>query len=313
MMSGNLGQENNNISQRSFEQGTWANNNGNSFVQSSPSYTFEQSPAFPGYAPPQQPGQAQQTEQNALVPYRGNMQQVPFMGQGSTQQMVPGAFGALGIQLAPSPQHTDEPSIVYVPPMYTKPRPIIPRYRVISGLLSVLIVMALLCTGAGYYAKVSGKLDMVRQFITGTTPNSVQPTATTIPIDPGTQLNSTSAASITISSSALTTHLSTTKNSVFVIKTDSVFKVNQNFYLIYSVQNPKTKGIVSLKWYTNCQGKNFQNCMFFTETVSGTVAANPSGYYDGKVVMHYDIPTQGKVELYWNNQLAQTLYFAVRS
>ena len=197
--------------------------------------------------------------------------------------------------------------------MYTKPRPIIPRYRIISGLLSVLIVTALLCTGAGYYAKVSGKLDAVRQFITGTTPNSIQPTATAQPIDPGTQLNSTSAAAITISSAALTTHLSTTKNSFFVVKTDSVFKVNQTFYLIYSVQNPKTQGIVSLKWYTSCQKANFQNCMFFTETVSGTVAANPSGYYDGKVVMHYDIPTQGKVELYWNNQLAQTLYFAVRS
>jgi hypothetical protein len=275
-----------------------------------PFYTFEQSPTF---GASQMANQFQQQEQVALVPYRGqtDMQPTPVTEQNATLQVMPAALGA-GIQLAPAPQRLDEPSIVYVPPMYTKPRPIIPRYRIISGLLSVLIVVALLCTGAGYYAKVSGKLDALRMFVTGAAPNNVPPTVTATPIDPGDQLNTISAAAVTISSATLTSHRAP-NNPYFAVQADSLFKVNQTFYVIYNVQSPKTSGIVSLKWYTNCQGPKFINCVFYTETISKPLAANPSGYDDGYAEMRYYMPTQGKVELYWNNQLAQTLYFAVRN
>ncbi|MBV8695016.1 MAG: hypothetical protein JO183_05955, partial [Ktedonobacteraceae bacterium] len=52
---------------------------------------------------------------------------------------------------------------IYVPPMYTETRAIIPRYRAISGLLSVIVVVLLMCAGTGYYAKTSGVLSRIGQ------------------------------------------------------------------------------------------------------------------------------------------------------
>src|SRR5207245_6607942 len=52
---------------------------------------------------------------------------------------------------------------IHVPAMYTKPRAIIPPYRAISGLISVIIVFFLLCTGAGFYAKATGKITFLHQ------------------------------------------------------------------------------------------------------------------------------------------------------
>ena len=59
---------------------------------------------------------------------------------------------------------------VYVAPMYTKPRPIVPKYRVVSGLLSIIIMALVVCAGAGYYAQTQGVLAKAAQFMTGTPP-----------------------------------------------------------------------------------------------------------------------------------------------
>src|SRR5260370_40757956 len=67
---------------------------------------------------------------------------------------------------------------IYVPPMYTKPRAIIPRYRVISGLISVLVVFALLCAGTAYYAKVTGKLSFLHQLYGDARPDNAKPVST---------------------------------------------------------------------------------------------------------------------------------------
>src|SRR5579859_1897172 len=56
------------------------------------------------------------------------------------------------------PEIAEIPETVYVPPLFTNPRPLTPRYRIISGTLSVLIVALLLCGGVGYYAQASGML-----------------------------------------------------------------------------------------------------------------------------------------------------------
>src|SRR2546425_2007307 len=100
--------------------------------------------------------QVQQQQQISTLP-------VPYQPpQQALNTMAPGTFmgGMEGNALVPAPMQNlsalvaalpEEAGTIYVAPMYTKPRPIIPRYRAISGLLSVLIVAMLLCVGTGYY------------------------------------------------------------------------------------------------------------------------------------------------------------------
>jgi hypothetical protein len=89
---------------------------------------------------------------------------IPFgSGQGMEERgLIPGMQGQDSTSRLPALPHLNEEGAIYIPPMYTKPRPIIPRYRAISGLISVLIVVILFCSGAGYYAQASGKIDFIR-------------------------------------------------------------------------------------------------------------------------------------------------------
>jgi hypothetical protein len=69
------------------------------------------------------------------------------------------------------------------------------------------------------------------------------------------------------------------------------------------VQHPKTKGIVVIKWYTNG--------ILYTSASSRTIDTGAN--VTGKAAMQYAKPAEGSVELYWNNDLAQRLYFVVRN
>src|SRR6266567_1444585 len=158
----------------------------------SPSALLAQTPANSqapqASAPPFQP----QTEQQPI-----SLLPVPYQPQQALFPLQPGSNMA-GSGLIPLPEQNinallpalpNEGEDVYVPPMYTKPRPIIPRYRAISGLLSVLIVGILLCTGAGYYAKASGKLSVLTQFTGFAPPTNLKPTPTqTLPDAPTAQV-----------------------------------------------------------------------------------------------------------------------------
>src|ERR687883_1190895 len=83
-------------------------------------------------------------EQHSLlpVPYQsGVMQQAGSAGH----QAQNAAHGLIPLQdptqlASMLPSQSEEYGSIYIPPMYTKPRAIIPRYRIISGFLSVLIV-----------------------------------------------------------------------------------------------------------------------------------------------------------------------------
>jgi hypothetical protein len=225
------------------------------------------------------------------------------MGQQSANmQMIPYSPAQQVGPLMPAPAHPEEPSIVYVPPMYTKLRPIIPRYRIISGFLSMLIVSLLLCGGAGYYAQTSGKLASMLRLMTGAPPPSMPHSSAANLPDPPQKVDLGPAYGV-IPSAIITSHVDP-NNQYFAVKADTVFKVGQVFYIIYSVQNPKTSGTVTIKWYTNNN--------FYKDETSSTLAANPNGIYYGKSPMQYAEAAEGMVELYWNNQLAQRLYFVVR-
>ena len=242
--------------------------------------------------------QAQPENPFLPVPYQGGMglQQFP---QPNAMQLMPVPTQDINIAL---PQH--EEGVVYVPPMYTKPRPIIPRYRIISGFLSVLIVSLMLCGGAGYYAKASGKLDLVSRVLTGNNslPANILPTAPALPDPPDTVDIGSPAAYNAIPSATTTSHL--IQGTTIAAQTDRIFKPNITFYLTYSV-HPPTEGTVTIKWYMN----NMQ--LPYRVIASKPLPAEQN--QTGEVGMVYSAQAEGKVELYWNNQRAQTLYFVVRN
>lgn len=265
----------------------------NQWSNQPPQMSFEASPAQWGMNLQNGP-QASQEPSKSLVP-------VPYQGQMGLQMQQ--ANMAMPIIQAPSIERMlpalPEDS-VYMPPMYTKPRPIIPRYRIISGLLSILIVSLLVCGGATYYAKASGNLKLLGRSITGAPPARIQPTATLPLPDPP---NKTDTGPAYSKIPAATTTLRIDKNDT-PLQPTRIFQVNQQFYLTFTMPNA-SGGAVTAKWYMNGD--------FYQETpLSPNGAKQGTGMVNAWILMKYETPAEGTVELYWNNQLAQRLYFVVR-
>ncbi len=235
------------------------------------------------------------------VPYQGRgMQQVDYewyQAQETSRQMIP--FQETANVASPLPIPLEEPGAIYIPPMYIKPRPIIPLYRIISGFLSILIVFAFLCTGAGYYAQASGQLTNLQRITGGILPPSLHPRAAPPLADPPDRVDQ-GPAYLVIPSAIVTAHLDP-KDHFFALKSDTVFKPGQTFYTIYSVQHPRTKGVVVIKWYTND--------ILYT---SASSSINAGASITGQAPMQYAKPAEGSVELDWNGVMAQKLYFVVR-
>jgi len=193
------------------------------------------------------------------------------------------------------PAIPDEEGLIFVPPMYTKPRAIIPPYRAISGLISVFIVFALLCTGASFYAKATGKLTFMHQIYGDARPNNINTTQpTTLPIP---QTAPSFGPAAVIINSATTASQIDPMTAQPRVPTNQ-FKVGDTIYLTYSV-HPKSPGTVTAKWYTNNN--------FYQQSTPISIKDAASGF----IPMQYLQPEEGKVELYWNGQLAVTLYFVV--
>jgi hypothetical protein len=192
------------------------------------------------------------------------------------------------------------PESVYVPPLYTNPRPLIPKYRIISGTLSVLIVALLLCTGAGYYAQMNGTLGNVVRLFTGAPPPSVSTSkGVNLPAPPD-KIDFGPARDILSSG---TTTLRIDKDNV-PLETDKVFTVNQNFYVTYIVQPPAGQdGKVSVKWYMDGQ---------LYHIVTSDVIKGGGTAINGSLQMRYARPAEGSVEINWNDQLGARFYFVVQ-
>ncbi len=268
-------------------------------------------------------GQGQQTGFHNLQQAQGQgqgqqtMAMLPVLYQDpanpSTQSLIliPQAQGVSTGALLPLSQQVPGPPIagipteeeaLYIPPMYTKPRPVIPRYRAISGFLSFVIVMLLLCSGAAYYAKVTGKLAFLGQLV-GMTPPNLQ--ATPIPNLPDPKPSESGPAYGVISSA--TTAPSVDPKTGIALQPSQVFKPGQTIYLTYSV-HAKKAGTVTVKWYTN--GLLYQ-------VLSKNTPDPKGGSWTGVSMMRFTQPLEGMVELYWNDtgkppQLAIRLYFVVR-
>ena len=250
----------------------------------------------------------------------GWQQAQSFQSPGSQQSMLPVPYepgiglqsaerqSTISLQLVPDHaiQHLLAPAqgeTVYVAPMYTKPRPIVPRYRVISGLLSIIIMALVVCAGAGYYAQTKGVLAKAAQFVTGAPPKSLPLTSSSTIPDPPEQTSKDLGPAYNAIPSAVTT-LNIDKNNL-ARQPAKIFKPGQVFYLVFSVQAPADGkgGKVRTRWYTNDK--------FFTEIASQqTIKAGETK--SGNIQMRFTAPLSGRIELFWNDQFAQKLYFAVK-
>ena len=76
------------------------------------------------------------------------------------------------------------------------------------------------------------------------------------------------------------------------------FRVGDTIFLTYSV-HPKSPGIVTARWFTNNN--------YYQISTSTSIKDASNGYFP----IQYLQPAEGKVELYWNGQLAVTLFFVV--
>jgi hypothetical protein len=192
------------------------------------------------------------------------------------------------------PATPGEEGPIYVPPMYTKPRAIIPRYRAISGLISFFIVFALLCTGAAYYARATGKLHFLHQIYGDARPDNVKATPIILPTPQIAPVYG--PASRIINSATTASKIDTT--TAQPLNPTNQFKAGDTIYLTYSV-HPKSPGSVTVKWYTNSYFYQQSKPIPITDAVSGYVP------------IQFLQPEEGMVELYWNDQLAVRLYFVV--
>ncbi len=243
--------------------------------------------------------QPEQQRQMSLLPVPYQPQQPYMMMPTASMQAGKGLIPMHQVgSMAPALPGDGHDGAIYVPPMYTKPRAIIPRYRAISGLLSVLIVMGLLCAGVSYYVNASGKLTLLSQFYKLAPPPNVKPAATSVLADP--KANPDFGPGYSIINSA-TTNSRIDPVSHASAQPTNTFQVNQTIYLTYSVQRPKTAGVMIIKWYTD--GSFYQ---------SPTPIPVTTNAITGYTTQKYTQPSEGTVELYWNDQLAIRLYFVVR-
>ena len=226
------------------------------------------------------------------VPYTGGQQPVPYtMGPGTALSTI-----QRGGAMIPAQPAADGP--IYVPPMYTKPRAIIPRYRVISGLISFIVVIGLLCAGGIYYAKATGKLSFLQQITNPQHPN-IKPSPTVLLPTPTVNTIRGPASNII---NSVATASTIDPNSGYPKNATNTFTINQKIYLTYSVHS-NTAGYVTVKWFT---GGN----IYFTlkRAISQPQAKNGVNGNAGEV---FATPVEGMVEIYWNDQLAARLYFVV--
>ncbi len=222
-------------------------------------------------------------EENALVP---QIQQLSALRP--VTKVVPSVIG-------------EKDDLVVIVPASPKLRlrPTISGYRALSGLLSFLVVSLLLCGALGYYLHTNGAWDRVSSLIR-TAPQPVSTsTSGVVKADPPTQIEKGPTFDV-IPVAATSAHLS----SGMAAGQDTVFTVNQTIYLGFTVQSPPADGTVTIKWYLN------NRLVATPEKVSVVTADGPSQSRISSMI--FSTRGQGAVELYWNNQLAQKLYFVVR-
>jgi hypothetical protein len=228
---------------------------------------------------------------------------VPYQGQpGSALSTLPSAFPIIspGIRqvnsLVPALPDTDQEAPVHVEPMYTKPRPIIPRYRAISGLISVIIVFSLLCGGSIYYGQVTGKFVFFEKLFGNYTPQKIASNQQNLPVP---SMNVVQGPAAKVVYSVGISNKVDLKTGIVPTEVNQ-FTVGDIIWLVCSAQPPKD-GVLTIQWYSN--GNRYQQ--------KSTPITKAKGQQTATFQIIFGLPVEGKVEVYWNNVLAATVLFVV--
>ncbi len=258
--------------------------------------------AFPVAA--QQGGNAFWSQDQAATGNAGqSLLPVPYQGQPAPAaqglMVMPNGFPTFNQninQLLPALPDEGQDAPVYLAPMYTKPRPLISSYRAISGLLSVLIVVGLLCSGAGYYAQVTGKLTFFQKLMGNYSPPPIVSAQNVLPVPSPEQ---TVVANPIVTSAAISDKKNYDVHNNIIVNEVNKFTVGDMIYLIcnFSTSQP---GTITVKWY------NGNNLYLKTDQKTTDTTRNGASFQ-----ISYGQATEAHVEIYWNNQLQRTLFFVV--
>ncbi|GHO63336.1 hypothetical protein KSC_022280 [Ktedonobacter sp. SOSP1-52] len=162
--------------------------------------------------------------------------------------------------------------------------------RTISTIAAVLIVVAIV---GGAIALFGPKHQSTMVGSKAPLPTAI---ATHIP-DPGPSEVGPGASIIT----AATTTSRIDPNSQIALDKHQVFARGAVFYVTDNISTKNDTGKIVVKVYTNT---------ILDKSVETPIEANQNKH--GYISLSYPVALSGKIELYWNDQLAYRLYFAVR-
>jgi hypothetical protein len=178
------------------------------------------------------------------------------------------------------------------------------RYRVISGTISLALVLMAVVGGLAFLGVHSGLAER----ILGSSPLAARPPSfqqTPVPALTGTPQATPSdnpaAKAITNVTTAL--HYSSSFDPINPTRT---FQTGQNVNVLWKVKNAKANDVISVIWYQGDSAVTTNN------TLNTQQKFPKAGPFNGRFALCYPTSGMGKAELYWNNQLSQTIEFAVQ-
>lgn len=178
------------------------------------------------------------------------------------------------------------------------------RYRILSGTISLALVLLTLTGGLAFLAVHFGLANR----LLGSTPLAARNPAlqqTPLPVLTGTPQATPSgnAASKIIVNVVTALHYTSHYDPINPSRT---FQTGQNVNVLWKVKNAKVNDIISVIWYqsgvpvTNAKTANTQMKLIKPPPLNGLFA------------LCYPTSGLGKAELYWNGQLAQSIEFVVQ-
>ncbi len=179
------------------------------------------------------------------------------------------------------------------------------QYRIVSGTISVVLVVLALAGTLGFLAVHFG----LAQHIFGSTTLSARQnpyTQQNLPTLSGTPQATPSGntASQIIVKVVTAQHYSSTYDP---ISPTTIFQTGQNGNVLWQGKQGKANDVISVIWYQNNSAITEPNSPNTQEKIT---KAGP--IYNGLFALCYPTSGLGKAELYWNGQLAQTIIFVVK-
>jgi hypothetical protein len=180
------------------------------------------------------------------------------------------------------------------------------RYRILSGTISLALVVMTVVGGLAFLAVhsgLAGRLFGGSSTLAARPPFSYQQTP--LPTLSGTPQATPSgnAAAKAIVSVTTALHYSSAYDP---INPTTTFHTGQNVNVLWKVKQAKVNDVVSVIWYQN------DTAVTTASTPNTQKKFDKAGAYNGLFALCYPMSGLGKAELYWNGQLAQTIEFIVQ-